>query len=220
MFESLKDAFREATDNFKRELNRDAVPEAADRLLKAMQQELIDTRTHLEELSGQLDRTRAELRREDEELRTCLRREELAKGAGDDETARVASEFAARHLRRRDVLQEKVSVLERELADRRDEVASMTEQFKEARTRRDEMIASAGRTGARTRINEADDLFARMDEMADRIEHFDAKAQAAQELGDLELDDIEASTWDRQAGAPADDVDARLAELKRKMGRD
>ncbi|TVP57403.1 MAG: hypothetical protein EA351_05730 [Gemmatimonadales bacterium] len=222
MFESLREAFREATENFKKELNRDAVPEAADKLLRAMNQELVDSRLRLGELSDQLERTRTELESEDGELRTCLRREELARRIGDDETARVASEFAARHLRRRDVLEEKVAVLEKELADRRDEMQAMTEQLKEARTRRDSLTATAGRTGARDRIEEADDLFARMDEMAERISDFDARAQAAQEFGEMNLDGVEASTWDRERSEKAarDDVDARLEELKRRMGRD
>lgn len=222
MFESLREAFREATDNFKRELNRDAVPEAADRLLRAMEQEMIDSRVQLTELSEQLDRTRSELEAEDSELRTCLRREEMARRIDDEETARVAAEFAARHLRRRDVLEEKAAVLEKELADRRDEMEGMMAQLKEARTKRDQMIATAGRSGARSRIEEADDLFSRMDEMADRISDFDARAQAARELGDMELDGVDASTWDAP-GSPGrnrgTDVDARLEELKRKMGR-
>ena len=222
MFESLRDAFREATENFKRELNRDAVPEAADKLLRAMEKELVDSRVQLEELSDQLARTRSEVEAEDRELRTCLRREEMARGIGDEETAQVASEFAARHLRRRDVLEEKVSVLERELADRREEMDAMTGQLKEARARRDSLTATAGRTGARNRIEEADDLFARMDEMADRISDFDARAQAAQELGEMELDGVERPTWDGSGTSTSDraNVDARLAELKRRMGKD
>jgi hypothetical protein len=40
-------------------------------------------------------------------------------------------------------------------------------------------------------------------------------------MGDLDLDDEAASDFDRELGAdPPPDVDRRLEELKRRMGRD
>ncbi len=209
MFDSLRQAFREAAENFRKELNRDAVPEAADRLLRAMEKEMVDSRVQLEELADLLERTRQEAAQEEKEVRTCLRREKMARDIGDEETAQIASDFAAKHLRRKDVLDEKASVLERELADRKAEFGEMTEQFKEARVRREALSASAGRTGARERIRDADDLFARMDEMAERIEDFDARAGAAQEMSELDAD----------PPPIRDDVDTRLEELKKRMGR-
>lgn len=224
MFDSLRDAFREATENFRRELNRDAVPEAADRLLKAMERELVDSRLQLDEVEKLLEKTRAEAASEEEQLRTCLRREEMALRIDDEETARVAREFAARHLRRKDVLDEKAAVLQKELKDRRAEFDEMTAQLQEARVHREALTAAAGRTGARDRIRDADDLFSEMDRMAERIQDFDARAQAAQELGEMDLDGA-GTRWDSRRAeaardAPADDVEARLEELKRRMGRE
>lgn len=215
MFDSLRQAFREAVDNFQTELNRDAVPEAADRLLKAMEREVVEVRLHLEKLEKERDLAKEEAVREGKEARTCLRREEMARSIGDAETEKVARDFAARHLRRKDLLEEKARVLDREIEDRHAELEGMTAQLGQARTSRDSLAASAGRTGARERIRDADGLFSELDRLADRIRDFEARAGAAEELGELELADVD--------GEPAptrlteEDLDARLTELKRRM---
>ncbi len=211
MFESLLQAFREASENFKAELSRDRVPEAADQLLKAMQSELVDARLELDQLQLSIDRALAEAAREEEAARTCLRREELALRISDEETAKVAGEFAEKHLRRKDLLAEKATVLQKELLDRNAELEDMTAQLKEARVRREALAATAGRTGARSSFQEADDLFAAMDRMAEKIGDTEARAGAADEMGEL-FDDAPP-----RRPPPEADLDARLAELKRRM---
>jgi phage shock protein A len=217
MFESLRHAFREAVDNFRTELNRDAVPEAADRLIRAMEHELVEARLILDRLSKELDRARAEGKEEEELLRACLRREEMARRIGDAETEKVAREFAARHLQRKDVLDDKVRVLERELADRTEELDGMTAQLKGARAKREAMTATSGRAGARERIQEADDLFSELDRMAERIGDDAARGEAAEAMS-------EADPFDFGDPAPrplsGDEVEARLRALKDLMGKD
>lgn len=216
MFESLRAAFREAVDNFRTELNRDAVPEAADRLLRAMQNELVGVRAELKRLSEQLQKVEAEAEREEAQARTCLRREEMARSIGDGETVRIAREYAARHLRRKDLLEDKAQVLRRELAEYRQEAGEMEDRLKEARVQREALAASAGRTGANQSLQDADELFEAMDRMAERIDDLEHRAAAAGELDDLELDGPRAGA----APPPGMDVDARLAELKRRMGKE
>lgn len=214
MFESLREAFREAVDNFRTELNRDDVPEAADRLLRAMGDEVVRARTVLKKLESDLERVREEAKREEADARTCLRREEMARRIEDDETADVARRYAARHVRRKDLLDEKASILSRELEDRRREVEEMLERLKEARVQKEALAASAGRTDAHRRLRDTDDLFEAMDRMAERIEDFEGRAAAARELDELDLDGMRGP---RSAPSGSDDVDARLAELKRRM---
>lgn len=216
MFESLRQSFREAVDNFKTELNRDRVPEAADRLLRAMEQELIGARAALSRLEEELASVKKEGKREEAEARTCLRRETMAREIGDDETADVARDFAAKHLRRKDLLEEKASVLARELADRKAEVAEMTDQLKSARVHRESLIASAGRSGAREAFQEAEDLFHEMDRMAERIQDLESRVDAGAEVDRVLDPDADVGA----ASVPHDDVDARLEELKRRMGRE
>ena len=50
MFENLRRAFSEAIDNFNREMNRDDVPEAVDRLLHGMREEVTDAKARLSKL--------------------------------------------------------------------------------------------------------------------------------------------------------------------------
>lgn len=208
MFESLRQAFREAADNFRTELHRDAMPEAADRLIRAMEREMVEARLVLDRLGEQIAGARKEAGAEDEQLRACLRREEMARRIGDAETERVAREFAARHLQRRDVLEEKVRVLERERADRTTEMDDMKVHMKNAHTQREAMLASSSRSGARERLQEADDLFEELDRMAERLGDLDARAAAAEAMNE-------------PVDPPSDrremDVDARLRALKERM---
>ncbi len=214
MFDNLRDAFRQAVENFRTELNRDQVPEAADRLLKAMEGELGQARAELKRLASEVEETRKKASEEEEQARTCLRREEMARRIGDTETADLARSYAERHLKRKDVLNQKAEVLERELGVQRGEVAEMTERMKEARLQRDALTASAGRTSARQRLGEADDLFQEMDRMAERIQDLEGRADAARELGEMDLDG--------QTGTPTpptdEEMEARLEALKRRMG--
>lgn len=214
MFEGLRSAFREAVDNFRTELNRDAVPDAADRLLRAMKKELVEARLRLDELEDQLSRTRAERTTEDEAIRTCLRREEMARKIEDSETAEVARTFARRHLQRRDLLEEKEAVLAREFTQARSDLSEMEARFAEARTRKEALVAQAGRTDAHDRLAEAEALFGELDRMADRIDTFGHRVDARQEVDD-HLAGEEGSRKPRGGGASGhSDLDARLAELK------
>jgi phage shock protein A len=216
MFENLRSAFREAVENFKEELNRDHVPEAVDRLLREMHTEVTDAKTRLHDLEAGIRRALAEAERERREEATCERREKMAQRIGDEETERVAAEFRRKHARSREVLEAKAVALQRELEVRKAEIEEMLDQLREAQSRRDALAAEVGRSGARDSIREADDLFDELDRMADRIRDEDDSSGDGDEIfGDSGADfDSEAEP------SPPLDVDTRLAELKRKMGRE
>src|SRR6187401_2502716 len=102
MFDNLRDAFREAVENFKHELNRnDDVPPTVDRLLLAMHQELAQARELVSALEKQIADAQAQVGRDRDEEGTCRRRAEMATRVGDEETARIALEYAVRYERRR-----------------------------------------------------------------------------------------------------------------------
>ena len=105
--------------------------------------------------------------------------------------------------------------LAEEVTLRRGEVDEMLEKVKEARARRDALAAETGRTGARESIRGADDLFAELDRMAERIGDTDAEASAAREMDDFDL----RVDPDAPVRRPQVDYDAALEELKRRMGR-
>lgn len=223
MFEELRDAFREALDNFNKELRRDHVPETVDRLLVGMRDEIVDEKAEVAGLEAHLQKTVAEADREAENVRTCRRREEMARGIDDAETATLAAQHAAKHEGRRAVLQKKIEVMREELELRRRGVEEMLEKFEEARTKRDALSATTGRTGARESFAEADDLFSELDRMAEKIEGERSDAEAAEILDSLDIEERSEYhvEYDADEAPPKQelDVDAALAELKRRMGQ-
>lgn len=122
MIEDLKSAWREAVDNFWRELRADAVE--PDRL-EAMRRDIERAREELRGVRERLRRTRRALREERAEERACNRRARLAEEIDDAVTARVARRYAARHEERRALLERKVDLLEAERDLRRRELDEM-----------------------------------------------------------------------------------------------
>ncbi len=219
MFEDLRQAFREALDNFKDELNRDAVPGTVDRLLHGMVQEVTEAKSGLKATEADLAQTRLHVRAEEEHVATTSRRHTLATQIGDQETARIAGEYRERHAKRLEVFRQKEAALEQEVKLLSAEVEEMMAKVKEARSRRDSLTAESGRTQARESIGgESDDLFDTFKRMEAKIQGEEYSAEAAEEVGravdDLHIDLDAPPTRDEI------DYDAVLAELKRRMGQD
>lgn len=215
MFENLRQAFREAVDNFKDELGRDDIPEAVSRLLREMKREAADTKAEIRRLEEAIRGAIERAGKEKGEAKTCRRREKMALDISDEETARVARQYAEKHEHRRSVLEHKALALEEELDMREEEFREMIEAIKEADKNRDALGATVGRASARNSIDEADDLFSQLDRIADEIGTEDARREARSELDAL-LDDGR----DRFRSGPDPeeiDVDARLDALKRAM---
>lgn len=217
MFDNLRNAFREAIDNFNKELHRDQIPEAVDSLLAGMRAEVAEAQARVRELEAQITRATAEAEREKNEAATARRRGKMAADIGDADTAEVATQYAVSREERQRVLEQKAAAMKEELVIRQREVQDMLAKVKEAQASRDGLAATAGRTGARKSLHAADDLFSELDRMAEKIGHEDAQARAAEELGDLDLD---ADPDFAPPPPPEVDLDARLEELKRRMGRE
>jgi vacuolar-type H+-ATPase subunit I/STV1 len=216
MFENLRNAFREAIENFNKELDRDHVPGSVDRLLAGMRDEVADAKVRIRELEDQIKRADAEAAREKAEAVTARRRGKLAADIDDLETVQLAEQYVQRHEERQRILEQKSVALRQELVVRKKEVEEMLAQVKDAQAKRDSLAATSGRSGARESIRAADDLFAELDRMAEAIGDEDARAKAAEEFGDLDLD----ADPDLPPPPLPVDFDERLEELKRRMGKD
>jgi phage shock protein A len=218
MFDNLRQAFREAVDNFKEELNRDDVPDVVDGLLRQMQEEVVDTKAHIRTLEEQIEKAVRMAEVEGKEVATCRRREGMARKIGDDETARLAAEYAEKHERRREIQEGKVRALREELEMKRQEVEEMMVQLKEARARRESLTATLGRASARDSMTGADDLFSEMDRLAEEIEGADRQREAEEDL----LADLEGpgERGRRSEPSPEETAEDRLRELKRRMGEE
>ena len=219
MFENLRQAFREAVDNFKEELNRDEVPEVVDGLLHQMQEEVTDAKAQLHTLEMQIKKALQLAEMEEKEIATCRRREEMAQKIGDEDTAKVAAEFAEKHEKRKKIQEQKALALREELEMKRGEVEEMLATLKEARAKRSSLAATSGRASARNSLSGADDLFAKLDEMAEKIEGVDHQREAEEELL-AELGELDSSPPPPPRPSPEEEAEARLRELKRMMGEE
>jgi hypothetical protein len=130
MFEDWKQAWRQAVDNFQREI-RDAEAGSPPRV-RAMEREIASASGALVKLEAEIRQARREAAQEREAEAVCRRREGLARNAGDDETVRVAADFAVRHGERASLFERKVVVLEEERALLTRDVATMRATLREA----------------------------------------------------------------------------------------
>jgi hypothetical protein len=112
MFNDWKQAWQQAVENFQREMRDGA--SGAGPSVRAMEREIVSAQGALGRLDEQIQRTAREADAERESEEVCRRRETLARGAGDEETVRIAGEFAARHAQRAAVLARKLAVLQEE----------------------------------------------------------------------------------------------------------
>lgn len=225
MFDNLRRAFREAVDNFKDELDRDNVPEAVDSLLREMKREAADTKADISRLEDEIEKAVRGASSEKKREETCRRRAKMAKDIGDEETARVALEYAVKHQSRREMLEHKALASKEELDLRKGEFAEMIETIKDADKNRATLAATAGRSKARNSIEGADDLFAELDRIAEDIEGDEDRREASQEVEEALYDreakeDLADRLDDLEEESAILDVDARLEALKRAMGRE
>ncbi|MGH7541366.1 MAG: PspA/IM30 family protein [Gemmatimonadota bacterium] len=193
-----------------------------DRLIAAMRDELVATKTRIPELEELLRSQLGQADRERAEAEACDRRARQAEEIGDAETVEVARRFEAQHRQRLEVLVMKAETTRAEILQHRDEVVQMTDQLKKAIARRDALgIQSrrAGAIGTRAARDDASDAF---DRMAERVEGATDIDEARREL-DRELDPLAEpapSDYAAERMRREQDAEQMLRELKRRMGRE
>ncbi len=217
MIDDLKRLFSQTWEAFRTERSRREPEDQVAELLGAMRREMVDVRAMLPEYEEAHRGAGLELERERRGLEETTRRRDMAERIGDAETVRVAEEFAARHRGRVAVLEQKVQAARAEADLRRAEAEEMTRRYKEADLNRFALLAEIRRAQAQGTLRSGlgaapgspTDEF---DRMAGRMGD-DQRYQEA--LHDLDAD---------LSGAPPpppppkpNDVEARLAELKRRM---
>ncbi|HEX2207801.1 MAG TPA: hypothetical protein VHG93_08960 [Longimicrobium sp.] len=214
MINDLRNLFSTAWDAFLAELGRrDPADHVAD-LLGGMRREMVQARAQLPLYEDAVRSADAELARERRALDDAMRRGGLAEKIGDAETARIAAEFADRHRRRIAVLEDKVRAARAEQELRAQEVQEMMRRYKEADANRFILLNEVRRAQSQARLDDVAEAQAFDDfgRAAEKIETQMAYDEALQELEDL-------------AGPPPppppsrdDEVEARLQEMKRRMG--
>lgn len=192
--------FREALHDL---LHGNVPPGERRAMLAVMKDTLVHARLGLDDLRASVEQTRKRLERERRELETVLRRKGLAQGIADAETVQVAERFEAQHVERVAVLERKLDAQLGELAMVEREVEEMTKQLKAAASGVGSGMAS-GTVGSATGGGVAGGgaAGAGLDDERDALD---------QEMAGLDR-------AHRRAAAEAE-AEARLAELKRRMGK-
>jgi phage shock protein A len=221
MLDELRSLFRQTWGAFRAELGRrDPADEVAD-LLAAMRREMVAARAALPEYAAAVRDAEAALAAEQRTLASTERRRALATKIGDDETARIADDFAARHRERVAVLEQKLDAARAEQALREREAAEMMRQYKAADANRFALLGELRNRRARDRIDGAlgsfDDPLADFGRMEESIHDRAAYADAVEEMSGL---DDAGSAAAEQAAAREQSVEERLRELKRRMGHE
>jgi phage shock protein A len=218
MINDLKQLFSRTWDTFVAEMGRREPEDDVAGLLGAMRREMVDARAALPLYEDHHRAAEAELAREQRALDDAVRRGGLAEKINDAETVRVAAEFAERHRKRVAVLQEKVRAARAERELRVQEVDDMMRRYKEADANRFALLNEVRRARSAQRIDgmaghQAFDDFNRASE---KMESEIAYGDALDELNGM---DSTPPPPPPSQSSIHDDVEARLQELKRRMGR-
>lgn len=221
MLKDLQSIFKNTWDAFRREVERREPEDQVADLLRMMRREMVEARALLPELDAEIQRVRRDLEVERKALADTERRRGLAERIKDEETVRVATEFAERHAARVRVLEQKLQAAQAERELRGREVEEMTRRYQQADTQRFALLAELRRVQARGRLDEAlgeggasSDPFSRMREKVER------QAAYADALEELEGIDTPPGSPPPSAAEREREVEERLRELKRRMGQE
>ena len=185
--------FEDVRQAFRELLNGNVAPEERRSVLSDMRDTIVRARMALDDLRSGIAATGKRLAAERAELETIRRRRVLAEGINDKETVEVATRFETLQGEKVSVLERKLEAQKGELAIAEREVEEMKAQFKAANAG----VGSGLRPGAAMPSDAELGLG----------QHDPGLAQEIDSLGRAQ----------RRAASDAD-ADARLAELKRRMG--
>lgn len=187
--------FKRLRDALEAALEAATPPSDLGELASRMREAVIEAKAGAGAMREALEKAERQLAGERGQLETTERRRNLADGIGDAETVGVADRYLARHRERIGVLEKKVEAQRDELALAERDLTEMTAQLMEASKRRGGVEADRSADRAWAGLGAAG-----MDRPETDLE---------QELLKTKLD----------RAAREADADAKLEELKKRMGR-
>ncbi len=177
------DGFRRSFDEL---LSRATRPEERRAVASRMKETLVQARLGLDDLRDALAKARQRLALEEHELETVRRRKHLAEGIGDQETVDIAAKYEEMHVQRVDVLRQKVSAQEAEVALGERDVDAMSSELRAAIAGGDTHTASAALDGgAEGPDTEPSALRDEIDSLGRARMRADREADAARRLDEL-----------------------------------
>jgi phage shock protein A len=221
MLNDLRTVFRKTWESFRTELSRREPEDQVAELLGMMRREMVDARASLPHFEQAIGQVEAEISAERKTLADCHRRRTLAERIGDTETVQIADDFIVRHEERVVVLQQKLIAARAERDLRAREIEQMSRKYKEADANRFALLSQLRSQRAHERMRGALDgtagPFSEFDRMTEAVHEQSAYADALEELADLGGN---SGPTPSGPSAPEQDVEERLRELKRRMGRE
>ncbi len=203
MFDELRDTLRTFTSRLD--------PDERRRMSHGMREALVHAKLAINDMRAAVAATEARLTAERAELETIRRRQGYAADIGDTETVAIAERFAVQHAERVAMLESKHMVQQQELTLAEREYDTMSGELRRVMSG----IAPQASTPERAAAREVNALF---DEPTGAAH---GQVGDADPLGDA-LDDplLDAPPPSRRTRAEREaDAEARLADLKRQLGR-
>lgn len=176
------DSFRRSFDDL---LARATKPEERRTIAARMKDTLVQARVGLGEMRDGLEKTRQRLQAEERELETVRRRKQLAERINDNQTVEIAAKFEQMHGERADVLRQKVSAQEAELALAEREVAQMSAELKAVVSGADIRSVGASASSESEPHDEDTALRDELDSLSRTRAREDRESEAARKLEEL-----------------------------------
>lgn len=207
MFDELRDTLRTFTSRLD--------PDERRRMSIGMREALVHAKLAINDMRAAVAATEARLAAERTELETVRRRQGYAADIGDNETVAIAERFAAQHAERVAMLESKHMVQQQELTLAEREYDTMSGELRRVMSG----IAPQASTPESAAAREVNALFDEPAGAAHGAAH--GTARDADSLGEA-LDDPLRDTPPPSRRTRAEreaDAEARLADLKRQLGR-
>lgn len=176
------EGFRRSFDDL---LTRATRPEERRVVASRMRETLVQAKAGLNDLRDGLAKARQRLESEVRELETVRRRKSLAEGIGDRQTVDIAAKYEQMHVERVEILRQKVTAQEAELALAERDVGEMSAELKAVLAGIDPRAADAAIASPDVTERDGADLRDEIDSLGRAHERAEREADAARRLDEL-----------------------------------
>ena len=226
MFKRFRERIERALE--RKEAERPLTRDQVDDILRGMRAELIEVRSRIPKLEKEAERLSARGKKQVQLAELAHKKAQEAAGAGRTDEAQNAMEAARQALHEAEHLQKQAVEMRGEAERLNIEYRDKMEQFKDAERNRSALIARSRRVTTGQKLDDMlrgpESGLARFERAEEDIEMAEDLALASREvdeaLGDApSVRELEADVELRklEAAKEADEIDTKLAELKRQM---
>lgn len=224
MFRKLREKIEQALA--RREAERPISRDELDDLLGRMREEVIQLRARIPKLEKQVARIDTQVQEQIRRAERAHKAAQEAQAAGRADEASRAMEATQRALKQAEDLKQQAAEAHADLADMRADAAEKLEALKEAKRSKSVLLARSRRAGTARRLEEAlhgpESGLRRFERAEEDLETAEDLAAAADEVDELlgggkAVEEADYELRQLEAAEEMDDVERRLAQLKREV---